>query len=122
LTPTTPASIACLDRLPDGLGQLVERAAVAALDIGVDRHLYRARDAMGRVDHFDARHRLAVGIAERDGDTAAGSRDRGEARNLEDPRARRIPRVRQNQGAGPRVQPQEARRPFLLCLGNRRHC
>ena len=63
------------DDLGDALRDRVGRLAIAGFDVGCKRHAYRSDDPLGRRDHVRPRRLLAVAIAERPGNAAAGGRD-----------------------------------------------
>jgi hypothetical protein len=81
----------------------IRRLAVTRLDVGGDRHPSGAHDAGCCGNNLVPRRLFAVGIAERPGNTAAGRRDRIETGGHKDPRAQRIPGVRQQQQPRPAV-------------------
>jgi hypothetical protein len=81
----------------------VGRVPITAFDVCGDRHAHRAGNARGGGDHFGPRRFLAIGIAERPGDPAAGGGDGLEARRLEQAGAQRIPGIGQQQERGREV-------------------
>jgi hypothetical protein len=87
------------------VGGRARRVAVACLEIGGDRDVDRRGDALDDPQHLRDGRLLAVLPAEGAGDGGARRRDRATpGKRSEDPRARDVPRVRQNEQRRPAVQ------------------
>jgi hypothetical protein len=90
------------------LGQLVGRQAVAGLQVGRHGHVDRGGDAPHRLGHLGDRRALAVVEPERAGHAAARRGDRGQAGPRDGVRARRVPRVEEQQRVAGDVQAPQA--------------
>jgi len=93
-------SRANIEHVVDCLCNVIGTRAIAALDIRGDRDRHRFHNLRDRANHRVAIDLFGIAMPFRVRNTGARRPDRGKAGLLEDPRARRVPRVRQQQPAG----------------------
>ena len=99
---------------PDRLGRCLGLVRETVLEIGIDRKIRRLSDHPAIGDHFGPAH-SAVGAAEHVGQSQTGGGERLEARRCQQSCRAGIPRIGNDERAGPLVQCAE--RGGFLCLG-----
>jgi len=93
---------------PDRFGGSVRRVAETVLEVGRDGKVGRVGHELRVGQRLVARHAaVAVALAEHERKPRTGRRERLEAETREDARRARVPRVRNDERAGPRVQRSE---------------
>jgi hypothetical protein len=98
---------------PDRLGRCLGLVRETVLEIGIDREVRRLSDHPAIGDYFGPAH-SAIGAAEHVGQSQTGGGERLEARSCQQSCRASIPRIGNNERAGPLVQCAE--RGGFLCL------